>query len=52
MKLPIFGSLLLAAGLYAADVKVMEQIVAKVTGEVSTRTEIDRMTKALYDAAS
>ncbi|MCX6588579.1 MAG: SurA N-terminal domain-containing protein [Acidobacteria bacterium] len=51
MKLPIFGLLLLGAGLYAADVKVMEQIVAKVNGEIITRTEIDRMTKGLYDAA-
>ena len=43
--------MLVGAGLYAADVKVMEQIVAKINGEIITRTEIDRMTKALYDAA-
>lgn len=51
MKLRILSSVLLGAGLYAADVKVMEQIVAKINGEIITRTEIDRMTKALYEAA-
>ena len=42
MKFLILCSLALAARLGAADVKVMEQIVAKVNGEIITRTSPDK----------
>ena len=43
--------LCLAAGalLPAADTVVIEQIIAKVNGEIITRSEIDRMKKAMVD---
>ena len=42
MRFTLLTAILTAASACAADVKVMEEIIAKVNGDIVTRTEIDR----------
>lgn len=51
MKLQVLCSAVLCSGLMAADVTLMEQIIAKVNGEIITKSEIERMRNGLIEAA-
>src|SRR5262245_46331247 len=42
---------LLTVSLFAADVRVMEEIVAKVNGDIITKTEIERDKRGIEAAA-
>ena len=45
----LFGLILSAAGVLAADVVVVERIIAKINGDIITRSEIDRSRKSFAD---
>ena len=47
MRYLYLSAILTAASAFAADVKVMEEIVAKVNGDIITRTELDRDRRGL-----
>lgn len=52
MRFAVPALLVCAASLWAADVKVLEEIVAKINGDIITRTEIERSRQQmLADAA-
>ena len=45
--LTVWASLALSASLFAADIALVEEIVAKVNGDIITRSEIDRSRRQL-----
>lgn len=52
MRTVVSALLVCAASLWAADVKVLEEIIAKINGDIITRTEIERSRRQMFaDAA-